>query len=196
MTAPLPPSNISSRTPKLIKIAAGEILHRFYTSKYEPVYFDYGRSGRLNAPDGSFSVLYASQAVNGAFAEAFLRQPGRQQIPADLLAAKAYVRLRAARELSLIKLAGTGLASLGATAEVTHGGLPYDAPQAWSAALHAHSIVADGIAYNSRHDDFEVCYAIFNRAQTGVVEIDRNSDLDSDWFWTVAEAYDVGRAPA
>jgi len=33
------------------------------------------------------------------------------------------------------KLAGPGLAILGATAEVVHGGLPYDDPQAWSKAL-------------------------------------------------------------
>lgn len=195
MTAPLPPPDIDARTPRLFTVAAGEVLHRFYTSAFEPIHFDFGRGGRLNAPDGSYGVLYASQEVNGAFAETFLRQPGRQQIPADLLAAKAYVRLRANRELSFIRLAGTGLAPLGATAEVTHGGLPYDIPQAWSAALHAHSVGADGIAYMSRHDNSRICYAIFNRAQTSVSEIDRNSDLDVDWFWTVGEVYDVGRAP-
>lgn len=176
-------------------MAAGAVLHRFYTRACEPIYFDRGRGGRLNAPDGSYGVLYAAQAANGAFAETFLRQPGRQQIPTDLLAAKAYVRLSGDRELTFIRLAGTGLAPLGATAEVTHGGLPYDVPQAWSAALHAHSVGADGIAYTARHDDSQVCYAIFDRAGTRIGEIDRNSDLDADWFWTIGEIYEVGRAP-
>ena len=81
------------------------------------------------------------------------------------MAAKAYVRLRANRELTLIRLAGSGLAPLGATAEVTHGGWPYEVPQAWSAALHAHSVGADGIAYTARHDDSQICYAIFEPAE-------------------------------
>ena len=67
---------------------------------------------------------------SGAFAETFLRQPGRRFIPDDLLAAKAYAQLRATRPLRLVKLSGPGLAKLGATAQVTHGGLPYDVPQA------------------------------------------------------------------
>lgn len=116
-------------------------------------------------------------------------------IPADLLALKAFARLRCDRELKLIKLTGTGLASVGATAEVTHGGLPYDVPQSWSAALRSHSIAPDGIAYTARHDDSQICYAIFEHARANISEIDRVANLDCDWFWTIAETYDVGRAP-
>lgn len=195
MSAPLPPPNIASRSPRIVTVAARAILHRFYSKAYAPIFFDRSNGGRLNAPDGSYGVLYAAETVNGAFAETFLRQPGRQQIPDDLLAAKAYVRLRAVRKLSFIKLMGTGLAPLGATAEVTHGGLPYDVPQAWSAALDAHPVRADGIAYTARHDDSAVCYAVFERASDGVDESDRDPDLDADWFWDIAEDYDVGRAP-
>jgi hypothetical protein len=111
------------------------------------------------------------------------------------LAAKAYVRLRADQDLNLIRLAGNGLAPLGATAEVTHSGLPYDVPQSWSAAIYAHPVGADGIAYTARHDDSQVCYAVFDQAKSGISEVDRILDLDTDWFWTIADTYDVGRAP-
>jgi hypothetical protein len=195
VTRPLPPANIATRTPRLVRIKAGATLHRFFTQAFEPVHFDRSPDGRLNAPDGSYGVLYAAETVNGAFAETFLRQPGRQQIPSDLLARKAQVRLRVTRELVLVRLSGPGLAAVGATAEITHGGLPYGAPQAWSAALHAHPIVADGIAYTARHDDSELCYAIYDRAHDAVVEVDRETSLDSHGFWTLAEHYGVGRAP-
>lgn len=52
------------------------------------MFFDLGQGGRLNAPDGAYGVLYAAADAHGAFADTFLRQPGRQQIPDDLLAAK------------------------------------------------------------------------------------------------------------
>ena len=113
----------------------------------------------------------------------------------DLLARKAYVRLRVTRPLVLIKLGGPGLARMGATAEVVHGGLPYDVPQAWSSALRDHPIRADGIAYYARHDDEALCYAIYDHATAAVVEEHRETQLDGDWFWDIAELYGVGLAP-
>jgi hypothetical protein len=109
--------------------------------------------------------------------------------------AKAYVRLRVTRRLTLIKFSGPGLGRLGATAEVVHSGRPYDTAQAWSQALKAHRVGADGIAYTARHDDEAVCYALFDGRATFVEEISRQTDLDQDWFWQIAEPYGVGIAP-
>lgn len=196
MSAPLPPADLARRAPEILVLPAGTIAHRFYTARFDPVFFDRSNQGRLNAPDGSYGVLYAAREPHGAFAETFLRQPGRTLIDPDLIARKAYVRLRLSRELRLIRLAGPGLAIVGATAEVVHGGLPYDVPQTWSGALFAHPVEADGIAYNARHDDEAVCYALFDRAGDRIEEADRVLDLDQDWFWQVAWRYRVGLAPA
>ncbi|MFG1465925.1 RES domain-containing protein [Xanthobacter sp. DSM 24535] len=91
-------------------------LHRFYTATYDPIYFDRSRLGRFNAPDASYGVLYGAQEVVGAFVETFLRTPGNTLIDADFLGRKGYVRLRTTRELRLVKLTGSGLARIGATA--------------------------------------------------------------------------------
>ena len=195
MSAPLPPSDLDSRNPELLQLPPGTIIHRFYTREYEPVFFDPGLSGRLNAPDGSYGVLYCAKEPSGAFAETFLRTPGRRLIDADLLRRKAYARLQVRSKLSLIRLAGPGLAILGATAEVVHGGLPYAVPQAWSKALFNHPIAADGIAYHARHDDEALCYAIFDRAGAAITEVGRETDLDQGWFWQLALKYRVGMAP-
>lgn len=196
MTAPTPPADLAARTPSLVKLKPGGILHRFYTAANEPIYFDRSVDGRLNAPDGSYGVLYAAKTPRGAFAETFLRSPGVRQIDPKLQARKAYIRLEVMRQLTLIELAGPGSPILGATAEVVHGGLPYDAPQAWSKALRAHPITPDGIAYYARHDDRARCYALFDGVPTPVREIERRLDLDADWFWRLADVYRLGRPPA
>jgi RES domain len=140
-------------------------------------------------------VLYVAMSPAGAFVGTFLREPGRTLLPTDLLVRKAYVQMRVLYPLRLIKLGGPGLAIIGATAEVVHGGLPYDVPQAWSAALHGHPSAPDGISYTARHDDEAACCALFDRTLASVIEIERRTALDEDWFWAIAEPYRVGLAP-
>jgi hypothetical protein len=113
LSAPLPPPDLNSRIPEIISLDSGVIVERFFNKSNEPVYFDRSLKGRLNAPDGSFGVLYTAAQLRGAFAETFLRDPSRTTIPLDLLNRKARVRLRATRDLKLIKLAGIGLGRLG-----------------------------------------------------------------------------------
>jgi RES domain len=193
VTAPLPPDDLAKRSPNVQTLRSGVIVHRFYTAAYDPLYFDRGRGGRLNAPDGSYGVLYVARTRKGAFAETFLREPGRTIIPSDLLARKAYVQVRIEKTLRVVRLHGPGLARLGATAEVVHGGLPYDVPQAWSKALRDHPSKPDGIAYYARHDDEELCFALFDHAQ--VSEGSREVRLDQNWFWGIADEYDIGSPP-
>lgn len=195
MTFLLPPADIGGRIPRLVVIAADTSLHRFYTGALDPIFYDRSNQGRFNAPDGKYGVLYASRTVRGAFAETFLRTPGRRMIDPGLLARKARVTLTLVRDLTFIEFDGPGLAILGATAEVVHGSLPYDAPQAWSGALHAHPAGVDGIAYSARHDPHETCYALFDRASAAIRESERVDTLDADWFWKLADDYGVARSP-
>jgi hypothetical protein len=193
--APSPPAELAARRPDEGRLVPGEILHRFYTAAFDPVFYDRSLDGRLNAPEGRYGVLYAAAAPEGAFAETFLRVPGRTLLPSDLLRRKAYVRLEVLRPLTLLRLAGPGLGRVGATAQVVHGGKPYDVPQAWSAAIHDLPASYDGIAYNARHDDQALCYALFDRPPSAVTEISRDENLDAEWFWRLADRYGVGFAP-
>lgn len=195
MSAPLPPADLDRRALELVGLSAGTILERFHAASHDPIFFDRSRDGRLNAPDGSYGVLYAADSLRGAFAETFLRTPGRTLLPLDLVYTKARARLRLVRELRLVRLSGIGLARAGATAEVTHGSLPYDIPQAWSKALRAHPIKPDGIFYTSRHDDEAGCFALFDHLPSCVAVAEKITDLDADWFWELAALYGVGMAP-
>lgn len=195
MTPLLPPSDLYRRAPEVVSLPPGAALYRFYTAKYEPIHFDRSDTGRFNAPDGSYGVLYAAENPAGAFAETFLRNPGHTLIDTGFLARKAYIRLEATSPMRLVRMAGPGLAVIGATAEVPHASLPYDVPQAWSKALATHPGHFDGIAYRARHDDAELCYALFDRARNAVTEVDRSTSLDEDWFWRIARTYGVGLAP-
>ncbi len=192
MTPP-PPTDLSSRTARLITLERGVILHRFYTKPFEPIFFDTRPTGRFNAPDASFGALYAAEHPDGGFVETFLRTPGRRMVDMALVQSKGYVQLEVGRPLTLAHMDGPGLAILGATATVTHGDVPYDVAQDWAKALYDHPARYDGIAYSSRHDPFETCYAIFNRAEDAITETARLSDLDIDWFWLIAEKYNAAR---
>lgn len=179
----------------MLTLDRGVILDRFFDADKDPIYFDRSSLGRLNSPDASYSVLYTADSSRGAFAETFLRSPGRRQIDPSLQTRKAFVRLEVVRPLTLIHFDGPGLAILGATAEVVHSGPPYDVPQSWSKALRSHPVKAGGIAYSSRHDPRELCHALFDDTLPVVSELDRETDLDGAWFWDLAHVYRLGRPP-
>lgn len=195
MSGPLPSADVCRRTPNTEELVAGTTLHRFYTAAYDPIFFDRSGQGRFNAPDNSYGVLYAARTLAGAFAETFLREPGRTLIDLTFVGRKASVQIEVVETLKLIRFVGPGLAKLGATAEVPHSGLPYDVPQIWSKALHDHPVMADGITYHARHDDTEICYALFDRARAKLVERSRSENLDQDWFWECADRYGIGLVP-
>jgi RES domain len=103
--------------------------------------------------------------------------------------------LQSTRALRLVELHGPGLSVLGATAQITASPPPYESPQAWSVALHNHPNMFDGIAYRARHDNGEICYALFDRSQTAITEAELQDNLNADWFDSLLDYYSVGIAP-
>jgi hypothetical protein len=99
------------------------------------------------------------------------------------------------RALNLVELHGPGLSVLGATAQVTATPPPYTLPQAWSAALHNHPDLFDGIAYRARHDNGEICYAFFDRSGRAITVAERRDNLNADWFYSLLDYYSVGIPP-
>lgn len=192
MTTPEPPSDFPSRNLPIVTLDARVATHRFHNAAFGPTYYDRNQDGRLNAPGGEYGVLYVAQAVEGAFAESFLRNPGNTLLASDFLAAKAYAQMGWKRPLRFAQFYGPGLAIMGATAEISHGPLPYSASHRWSQAIHDHPDIVDGIAYRSRHDDDQICYAVFDRAETDGLELSRDLNLDAAWFYELMDVYRVG----
>jgi RES domain len=194
---PLPPSDFSSRVPETVKLPKGSLIHRFYANKFSnPIHFDTSTNGRFNAPDGTYGVLYAAHTMSGAFAETFLRSPGRNIISAKLLSEKGYSILQVKRDLTFLKFSGSGLAVIGATAAISHGSPPYDKPQEWSKQTHLNFPQFDGIAYRSRHNDDELCYAIFDRSKSEIAINRTTKDINKKWFWHEADRYYMGFSPS
>jgi RES domain-containing protein len=191
---PAPPANLAALKPRLHRLPAGASLHRFFRRRHGPIFFDrsnYSHGSRFNSPDGSFGVLYVSKSRRGAFAETFLRdQPSLLAV--DQVAARAYVRFELQHDMTFVVLLGTGLGRLRVTAEVCSSSPPYDITHAWSEAIHGAFPDVSGIAYPARHDNEATSFAVFDRAADAFSEVEREDDIDQDWFWELAASYDVG----
>lgn len=200
MSGPRPPFDLATRTLRFFHLAPGAIVHRFYSSMdgttvFDPIYYDCSLRGRFNAPDGTYGVLYAAHRPHGAFAESFLRTSGRRVVDTGLMARKGYTMLKVQRRLKMVHFDGRWLARIGATAAVAHGDPPYESAQAWSKALRGHPSAPNGIIYTARHDPGERCYALFEGPAASLAEVSRDTNLDADWFWQLADHYGVGLAP-
>ncbi len=93
----------------------GAKLHRFYNSANDPVFFDRTDEGEraLNAPDVAAGVLYVAKHARGAFAESFLRSPGRRVVDPALLRERPMSRCASGGGFQLIHFDGPALAALG-----------------------------------------------------------------------------------
>ena len=190
---PFPPANLATRTIQTWTLAKGTVVHRIHSARYGAVFFDNGTGGRLNAPNGTYGTCYIAAGYLGAFAEALLRTPGVQILDPALIYSKAYAEIEVVRDLKLVSMDGANLARLGATAEVTHGSLPYTCPQAWSAAIHALTAGFDGILYTSRHDPSQVCYALFDRKPDDlIIRMAVRTLINDSRFYQALDRYDIG----
>jgi hypothetical protein len=193
---PRPPPDLDRREPVIAVLPAGTVLHRFYSRQYDPFNFDRSANARFNAGDESFGVMYTAVERGGAFAETFLRNVGSTAISEGFVRSKAYAALPLLRPLRAVRLRGYGLAPIGATASICSSP-SYDAPQLWSRALYAHPRHLDAILYGSRHDDDQLCLAVFDRAKDAFGEpaIECNL-LDTEWFLDLMDLYGLGLLPA
>lgn len=189
---PRPPPDLDRREPVIEVLPAGTVVHRFHNRQYSPFHFDRSPNARFNAGNGHFGVMYAALERRGAFAETFLRSVGSTAISEALVDAKACSALPLRRPLRALRFRGYGLAPIGATASICSSPT-YEAPQEWSRALHAHPQQVDAILYGSRHDDDQLCLAVFDRAKDafGDPAVERNL-LDLEWFLDLMELYGVG----
>ena len=118
-------------------------------------------SGRFDAPAGQFRTLYAAEGLPGAYVETVLRHPYRvmRRAEAD---ERAVTRLQVQRSLQLAKIMDEGLQWHG-----VHAGDisidDYSFTRQLALDLHTAFPAIDGLAYRSRYNNGQVCFAIFDR---------------------------------
>ncbi len=134
----------------------------------------FGRSGgnRFDDPALSYGVCYLGagniqDAVTVAFAESVLHDrtatDGGFDVGVSELTDRQVVRFANRSRLIVADLTGAALKRIGLDGRISTL-TPYDVPQAWSRAIHAHPDAVDGIAYVSRHYNLGLAIALFDRA--------------------------------
>lgn len=160
-----PPDWLGTVSLPVTPIPAGTILHRVHRTQHGPVFFGPGAdvppTYRFDSATGRFGVLYVGTTLNGALAETILRNPQRLMVARSEITTRSATRLACDRALRAVTMHGPGLQALGTDNAISTG--PYEPCGAWADALWDHPDQPDGIAYLSRHDPGEVCFALFER---------------------------------
>ena len=162
----LPPPNFASRELPVDTIPAGACLARVHHGGFDPLHFGSTEYSRFDDQRGIFGICYLAENLEGAFAETFVRGASDGGILQSYVQERSCSEIQVTDPLRLASLHGPGLARVGATSAVSSGS--YDVARIWSRAIHDHPAALDGIAYRSKHDDDEICIALFDRARGGV----------------------------
>jgi hypothetical protein len=118
-------------------------------------------ANRFDAPAGEYRVLYCARRLEGAFVETILRRP-RRPITEGYVNERAATNLLPRRTLVLAKLYDEGLHYHGIdVAEIAIE--DYAPSRTLALAFHAQFANLDGLAYRSRVNNGEICYALFDR---------------------------------
>lgn len=167
----LPPADLNLRPLPTFTVGASALARISRRSSGEPFF---GRTGgnRFDDPAGVYGVCYLGhggqrQALMVAFAESVLHDQtatnGGFDIATGELDSRHVVSFSSSRKLRLANLTGAALKRLGLDGRISTD-VPYDLPQAWSAAIASHPDAVDGIAYVSRHYNTGRAVALFERS--------------------------------
>jgi RES domain len=148
-----------------LMLPAGTALIRIHRLIDGPVWFG-PRPGappqyRFDAPGGEFRTLYAAQSLTGAFVETVLRSSRRIVAP-SFVNDRGWTAMSATRSLKLAQIFDRGLVWHGVDAAICSAN-SYANSQALALALYSAFPDLDGLAYRARHNNGEICYALFDR---------------------------------
>ncbi len=193
LVAPSGPTAPTATFPKGVKteiLEAGTEIVRIHHRNQSAIWFG-PKPGlppayRFDAPGQEYRTLYAASALDGAFVETILH--GKS---ADQIVSRAYVNQRAwtvlsvLRPLALMKLYDEGLFWHRTDARVSATD-DYREPRRIALAAFEEVPGLDGVTYRSRHDNGELCHALFDRVRMadlkpGAVTLfqDHPADLDA-----------------
>lgn len=167
---PLPPRDLASIPLRTVELPAARLLRISRFSSGEP-FFGRAAANRFDDPgrvkSRRFGTCYLGCSLEVAIAETLLHdelpEAGGFSVAVTEIESRWLVRFSKGAPLKLADLTGAALKTL-----VGSGGIstimPYDVPQRWAAALHAHPEHVDGLVYMSRHVNDERAVVVFDRA--------------------------------
>jgi hypothetical protein len=175
----------------------GEIWHRIHRKEYGWKWFGPAAgqppSNRFDAPDHEYGTCCFGRTEYGAYSETLLRSPGKRLLDRSDLDLLVMTRVELIRPVRLARAHGSGLARLGVSAVEMHG--PHAVCRQLSLAIWSHESHFDGIAYRSRFDNDELCFALFDRAQGALKEVGTLGLTDNPArLAEILREYDVGLA--
>jgi len=147
---------------------------RIHKSKHGAVHFAKDSVNRFDDPQKKYGVLYVAGDFYGAFIETLGWSTGSRNISEKALSVRCLAKIISSEPLRFVDLTGSGLAHIGADAEICTGRDRY-LSQLWSYALWEHPAQPDGIRYISRHDPQRDCYALFEQNTTKLEVTDLGS---------------------
>lgn len=170
-------------------------VYRCHSIDHGYLYFGTSASYRFDDPQGMFGVMYLGQTREAAFAETCLRNVGSTLISESFLARRAMIEV-GLKPVRLLQAYGSGLAKLGQTALISASPQDqYPMTQAFAREVHEHADQVSGVAYMSRHDNEQLCIALFDRA-VGALTVPPSQKgepmLSSSWIWDLMSEYGVG----
>lgn len=149
-----------------MQLDAGEIIVRIHRKGQGAVFFGPGAGkppqNRFDAPAGEYGILYAARRLEGAFVETLLRRPAGRIVRRDYIEERQWTPLRLERPVILAKIMDEGLLFHGVDASVSASD-DYAPSRVLALDLYNDFPSIDGLAYRSRHNNGEICYALFDR---------------------------------
>jgi len=128
---------------------------------------------RFDAPAAEYRMMYAAVAIEGAFVETILHgKSGEQIVRRAYVDQRAWTEFATVRAFRLMKLYDEGLFWHGTDASIS--AMPsYSKSQQVALAAFREGADLDGVAYRSRHDNGELCIALFDRVTSSDLDVRR-----------------------
>jgi len=121
---------------------------------------------RFDAPSQEYRTLYAAAALDGAFVETILHGKAASQIVSlAYVNQRAWTAISVLRPLTLMKLYDEGLFWHTTDARVSASD-DYREPRRIALAAFREMSNLDGVTYRSRHNNGELCHALFDRVSS------------------------------
>jgi hypothetical protein len=183
LAAKLFPNGLKSET-----LAAGTQIIKIHQSIYGPLWFSPAPGAtpayRFDAPNGEYRIMYTAKTLDGAFVETVLRKSTGRVLRRGFVEERSWSTMTVQRPLRLAKLYDDGLLWHGTDAGIGSSN-SYAEPRKMAVNLHGAFKTLDGIAWRARHDNGEMCYALFDRVRTA--DLQPVSTLSFKAHWTEVE---------